>query len=629
MRREPFQIVHTNPRFSSRVERSPRYERHVVRGSQVAYQRARKVTESEAPAVDGLGQAQASMESGLGNQAMVELLGMRHSRPGDRYERQADEIASRQRPKGALTQTMPSPILDYLGTGEPIGGSLLAELERQFGPEVRQIRVHRGPRAQALAQACDARGFTLGADIVLADEDVLHHEVGHVFGEGPADMVLRQSQSSPTIVTEVLDTIVQFATTISNMASLGPNFLQSVGNYVDDLLRAHQGRVNLLLGVTIPIPTPWRVQGRITFNFEGYYALDYKNRVEAGIRGSIQGGAELKVFGWYAYLELTLADWAADARAQDSGEVWALLMYALQRRLNEDADGIGLSRNFFDPLFGGPEDTSVLSNLDDEEYVSGTSLVGVGGGVHRRKSMGDEPKTPFSGATGDVAGHTGEMFRIEGQPGGGYQESRWRRNRFHARARPGSWAKPSGLDRMDYVYSESLPEDQNQEAIHQHRLSVRFKVPEAHILRYWFTAAGFYEVVQQAASLTDPDSPLRKVIDPPPEVGPFVGSVVTSPAAAALLGKILAMGDGANARYDRRNPGARSPFLYEGALLIAIHLFVIQRGTTWLGGASADLVVDAKGSLDTTGNGRADPDDALFAGLLVHNNIHMVEFPLS
>lgn len=76
--------------------------------------------------------------------------------------------------------------IEQPGGGEPVAAGVRAPVERQLGQGLGTVRVHRGPDAEGLADALDARAFTLGHDIWLgagesaADRRLMAHELTHV-----------------------------------------------------------------------------------------------------------------------------------------------------------------------------------------------------------------------------------------------------------------------------------------------------------------------------------------------------------------------------------------------------------------------------------------------------------------
>ena len=157
------------------------------------------------------------------------------SSPGDEYEREADRVADRvmRMPAGATTPLPVSrvaaahaqrmcadceeeekgavqrkeastaspgrvPANPIPGAGAPLPLSVRAFFEPRFGRDLRDVRIHTGGEAAAVASSLRARAFTYGRDIVfgsgeyapdtLAGSRVLAHELTHVAQQvrGPA-----------------------------------------------------------------------------------------------------------------------------------------------------------------------------------------------------------------------------------------------------------------------------------------------------------------------------------------------------------------------------------------------------------------------------------------------------------
>jgi hypothetical protein len=72
---------------------------------------------------------------------------------------------------------------------QPLNGATRAFMESRFGHDFGSVRIHRGPEANAAAQAVHAAAFTIGRDIVVADpfyepessagQYLLAHELAH------------------------------------------------------------------------------------------------------------------------------------------------------------------------------------------------------------------------------------------------------------------------------------------------------------------------------------------------------------------------------------------------------------------------------------------------------------------
>jgi len=74
--------------------------------------------------------------------------------------------------------------------GEPLPGELRQQAETAFGADLAEVRVHRDPPAWSAARAEQARAFTAGRDIFLAEGQwqpsssegraLVYHELAHV-----------------------------------------------------------------------------------------------------------------------------------------------------------------------------------------------------------------------------------------------------------------------------------------------------------------------------------------------------------------------------------------------------------------------------------------------------------------
>lgn len=93
-----------------------------------------------------------------------------------------------------------SPVLDVVGKGggSPLDGATRSTMERRFGADFGDVRVHDDARAAASASAINAKAYTVGSEIVLgsghagngpAAQRTIAHELTHVLQQraGPVD----------------------------------------------------------------------------------------------------------------------------------------------------------------------------------------------------------------------------------------------------------------------------------------------------------------------------------------------------------------------------------------------------------------------------------------------------------
>jgi len=159
------------------------------------------------------------------------------SRPGDRFEAEADRIADRvvrapdqfthspapslQRQAVSATAAVagevtgaPPVVQEVLDSpGQPLDAATRSFMEARFGHDFGRVRVHAGARADASARAVDARAYTVGRDIVFAEgryepgtdagRRLLAHELTHVLqqtgGGGPAHTTVRRQAAGPVL----------------------------------------------------------------------------------------------------------------------------------------------------------------------------------------------------------------------------------------------------------------------------------------------------------------------------------------------------------------------------------------------------------------------------------------------
>lgn len=130
------------------------------------------------------------------------------SQPGDRFEREADQVAEQVMQSGGgmqgpslltkldagkhspMTSAVAESIQSLRDSGQPLPDKERGFFESRFGHDFSQVRIHNNHRAAELAHAVNARAFTIGQDIVFAASQyapnsqagrhLLAHELTHV-----------------------------------------------------------------------------------------------------------------------------------------------------------------------------------------------------------------------------------------------------------------------------------------------------------------------------------------------------------------------------------------------------------------------------------------------------------------
>lgn len=137
----------------------------------------------------------------------------RVSRPGDLWEREAEQVAravvsptypaptaapgrARSAPPAALPRSAPwpepAPVWAEPGAAQPIAPALRRQIEAATGADLRAVRVHRGPAAERAAARVQARAFVRGSHIFLGrdqrgdDAPVVAHEAAHTIQQSAA-----------------------------------------------------------------------------------------------------------------------------------------------------------------------------------------------------------------------------------------------------------------------------------------------------------------------------------------------------------------------------------------------------------------------------------------------------------
>jgi hypothetical protein len=128
------------------------------------------------------------------------------SQPGDREEREADELAARAL-RSSGSARVPGGGASPGSRGAPLPPHLRAFFEPRFGHDFSHVRVHTGDSADASARAVGARAYALGDDLVFAAGEfapatrtgtqLLAHELAHVVQERTAGGSMRVRRACP------------------------------------------------------------------------------------------------------------------------------------------------------------------------------------------------------------------------------------------------------------------------------------------------------------------------------------------------------------------------------------------------------------------------------------------------
>lgn len=157
------------------------------------------------------------------------------SRPGDRYEQEADRIAEhvmsmhpdagpassavaagllgpslQRKPDGDQQTSSAQPsFLSSLGSGQPLDRSTREFFESRFGSDLNEVRIHDGAEAAESARELNARAYTVGRDVVFGPgqyqphtsngRELLAHELTHTLQQRsePAPSIQRRVEVDP------------------------------------------------------------------------------------------------------------------------------------------------------------------------------------------------------------------------------------------------------------------------------------------------------------------------------------------------------------------------------------------------------------------------------------------------
>ena len=125
-------------------------------------------------------------------------------------------------PGGTVHPDVEATIASERGRGQPLPDHLAARFERAFGGPVRDVQVHTGATADALARSVQARAFATGTDIFFAHgeyrpgtpagDELIGHEVAHTEQQRGAPLV------GPLVVSQPGDALEREADSIARDA---------------------------------------------------------------------------------------------------------------------------------------------------------------------------------------------------------------------------------------------------------------------------------------------------------------------------------------------------------------------------------------------------------------------------
>lgn len=191
--------------MSSKALQNPK-ENSPSRGRRAAQADAAKKTNAPLAGI-------LTLQHTVGNRATEALL--RPNQEGDAAEQAAAEMAEKSNTGGpssrpvtaggqANTNAMPGSI--FSASGEKLPGSVRSRFEEQFGNDLSQVRIQRGPQAVQAAEALQARAFTYGQEVAFntgeyaphtaAGNALLAHELAHTLGPQPQGVALRQPKNA-------------------------------------------------------------------------------------------------------------------------------------------------------------------------------------------------------------------------------------------------------------------------------------------------------------------------------------------------------------------------------------------------------------------------------------------------
>src|SRR5262249_7833954 len=135
-------------------------------------------------------------DGGAPGEIAVSLVGVARVGPevSSRVEQTGGGVLAKAREEGTRETDDPDQIRSQLGSGQDLESGVRSRMERGFGHDFNNVRVHTDARAAQLSARLDARAFTIGSDVgfgageyrpgTLIGDALIAHELAHVIQQG-------------------------------------------------------------------------------------------------------------------------------------------------------------------------------------------------------------------------------------------------------------------------------------------------------------------------------------------------------------------------------------------------------------------------------------------------------------
>ena len=275
----------------------------------------------------------------------------------------------------------PHPIIDVPtatnamkgSAGGPLGPALQAQVQRSFGADFRNVRVHNDAAAGEAAQALNARAFTRGSDIYLgrgespADRGLMGHELTHVIQQTGQEQHQRKTEDSeerPGGDLQATST-EQSAIQRQELPKESPSERQFPPDFVpeSEARKLHEAFSGWGTDERLVFDILWTGRRDMTWAIEAAYNRMYRTSLDEALRDELSGDALRRALQLLKHGQLTLRD-----KLRESVEGWGTdeqkMFNALDRASKEELNELRNDWKLLDSIF------SDLSGEDRSLFVA-------------------------------------------------------------------------------------------------------------------------------------------------------------------------------------------------------------------------------------------------------------------
>jgi hypothetical protein len=161
---------------------------------------------NEAGTATGDSSAPATLSPSRGDRAKASLAGLGYEEQAARLA-PADRLAPGEPVQMKPSQMAPGEVVQRLGQGQPMDGSVASRVGAAYGANLGDVRVHTSPEAQRMTASEGARAVTIGSDVMFAGgqyqpntpsgDALLAHELAHVVQQSGGGAVAQSKKVAP------------------------------------------------------------------------------------------------------------------------------------------------------------------------------------------------------------------------------------------------------------------------------------------------------------------------------------------------------------------------------------------------------------------------------------------------